>query len=282
MYLAHFGLQELPFALTPDTTYTFSTRAHQEALNTLLLAVEGGEGFIKITGEIGTGKTLLCRRFLRTLGDAFVTCYLPNPHLTPRSLMLAMAEELGDAVLASAIPDRLHTILNERLLALADQGKRVVVCLDEAQALSRENLEALRLLSNLETEKRKLMQVVLFGQPELDETLARPELRQLRQRIAFAYRLQGLTADELRLYVEHRLRVAGRVGPPLFSGRAIDRLHRASQGTPRLINILAHKSLLTAFGEGSASVEIRHVRAAARDDAEAAVKGGDWLRWRLR
>jgi MSHA biogenesis protein MshM len=285
MYLAHFGLSEPPFALTPDTAYAFSTRSHQEALNTLLVAADAGEGFIKISGEVGTGKTLLCRRFLAALasrGAGFVTCYLPNPNLSPRTLMLSLAEELGETLPASADQYTLHKTINQRLLELASADLRVVLCLDEAQALSLESLEALRLLSNLETEKRKLMQVVLFGQPELDTKLQMNELRQLRQRIAFAYRLCGLSRSELGFYVEHRLRVAGHVGAPVFSAAALRRLHGASGGTPRVVNILAHKALLAVFGEGGASVERRHVRAAERDsDADAATRRG-WLGWRLR
>ena len=285
MYLAHFGLQEMPFSLTPDTAYVFSTRAHQEALNTLLVAAGSGEGFIKITGEVGCGKTLLCRRFLSALGNDYVTCYLPNPNLTPRTLLLTLAEELGETLPASANSYRLNKALGQRLLALASEGKRVVVCLDEAQALSLANLEALRLLSNLETEKRKLMQVVLFGQPELDETLARSDLRQLRQRIAFAYRLSGLTPNELAFYLEHRLRIAGHVGGSVFSSAAVRRLQRASDGTPRLVNVLAHKALMAAFGEGSSSVEARHLRSAERDTAHS-IQGQrpgwfGWFDWRL-
>ena len=284
MYLAHFGLSEMPFALTPDTAYAFSTRAHQEAMNTLFVAAEAGEGFIKITGEVGTGKTLLCRRFLAALeerGDAFITCYLPNPNLTPRTLMLSLAEELGETLPASADPYTLHKTINQRLLELASANLRVIVCIDEAQALSLESLEALRLLSNLETEKRKLMQVVLFGQPELDSKLQRDDLRQLRQRIAFAYRLGGLGPSELGVYLEHRLRVAGHVGPPVFCAAAVARLHKASQGTPRVVNILAHKTLLAVFGEGGACVEQRHVRAAERDSETHATRHR-WLGWRLR
>ena len=279
MYLAHFGLRALPFALTPDTAFAFTARAHQEALNTLLVAISGGEGFVKISGEVGTGKTLLCRRFLGALGSNYVTCYLPNPNLTPRTLMLSLAEELGRVLPASADPFTLHKTINQRLLDLAAQGRRVVVCLDEAQALSRDSLEALRLLSNLETEKQKLMHVVLFGQPELDARLAQPDLRQLRQRIAFAYRLRGLVSSEVGFYVEHRMRVAGRAGPPAFSAAAIRRLCSDSAGTPRRVNILAHKALLSAFGEGTASVERRHVRAAWRDDVENAGTTRPWFGW---
>ncbi|MGZ8259334.1 MAG: ExeA family protein, partial [Caldimonas sp.] len=276
MYLAHFGLRELPFGLTPDPAYAFSARAHQEALNTLLVATGGGEGFIKITGEVGTGKTLLCRRFLAVLaagGDGAagtVSCYLPNPNLTPRTLLLSLAEELGDALPAAATAHVAQKRIEQRLVELAAAGRRVVVCLDEAQALAPANLEALRLLSNLETEKKKLLQIVLFGQPELDRTLERDDMRQLRQRIAFQYRLDGLTRAETGCYVDHRMRVAGHAGATLFAPRAIDRLQRASGGTPRLVNILAHKSLLAAFGDGAAAVDARHVRAAVRDGGAAA------------
>ena len=282
MYLAHFGLQEMPFSLTPDTAYVFSTRAHQEALNTLLVAAEAGEGFMKITGEVGTGKTLLCRRFLAALGPQFVSCYLPNPNLTPRTLLLALAEELGHTLPATANGYVLHKTLNQCLVGLAAEGKRVVVCLDEAQALSPVNLEALRLLSNLETEKRKLMHLVLFGQPELDDTLRKRELRQLRQRIAFAYRLEGLSGAEIAFYLEHRLRVAGHIGAAVFSSGAVRRLQGASAGTPRLVNILAHKSLLAVFGEGGATVEARHVRVAEADTFDRPEARRGWFGWRLR
>ncbi len=280
MYLAHFGLRELPFSLTPDTAYAFATRTHQEALNTLLVAAESGEGFIKITGEVGTGKTMLCRRFLRSLPRKFVTCYMPNPNLTPRTLLLSLAEELGSALPAAADPYTLHKTLSRRLLELAAQDRRVIVCLDEAQALPHANLEALRLLSNLETERRKLMQVVLFGQPELDQTLFRNDLRQLRQRIAFAYRLETMNATEVGDYVEHRLRVAGREGANVFAEGAVRLLCKASSGTPRLVNILAHKALLATFGEGGGQVDVRHVRAAERDGSDAAARS--WFNWKLR
>ena len=281
MYLAHFGLTELPFGITPDTAFAFATRAHQEALNTLLVAADSGEGFIKITGEVGTGKTLLCRRFLATLPDSYISCYLPNPNHTPRTLLLALAEELGHTLPAQSNEFTLLKTLNDTLLHLAAEGRRVVVCVDEAQALKDASLETLRLLSNLETEKRKLMQVVLFGQPELDTKLAQPNLRQLRQRISFHYRLGTLSRDELRLYLDHRLRVAGYRGAEVFSRAAVAALHKASGGTPRLVNILAHKSLLAVFGSGGVVVERRHVRDAARDTLDAP-RRLSWLRWLLR
>src|SRR6266481_2520613 len=190
MYLTHFGLRAAPFALTPDTAFAFSSRAQREALDTLVLAVDGGEGFIKITGEVGTGKTLLCRRFLahaagqpaeaRNSEAGYRTAYIPNPCLSPRTLLLAIARELKIRVANVNSDGDILQALNRAVLRLDARGSRVVVCLDEAQAMPAETLESLRLLSNLETEKRKLVQVILFGQPELDHKLARNDLRQLR------------------------------------------------------------------------------------------------------
>lgn len=275
MYLKHFGLTEMPFGITPDTSFTYLVQYHQEALNTLLLALNEGEGFVKISGEVGTGKTLLCRRLLQTLNDGWVTAYLPNPNFDANTLFLALAEELG--IKDASELDQYHLIrrINHTLLGHARAKKRVVVCIDEAQAMPIETLEALRLLSNLETEKRKLLQIVLFGQPELDEKLHRPEVRQLLQRIAFHYRLGSLKKSEIGNYVAHRLRVAGYLGEGLFTPAALRALHRASGGTPRLINILAHKSLMSVFGEGRQMVKLRHVRE-ARKDTEGARRVG-WL-----
>jgi MSHA biogenesis protein MshM len=271
MYLTHFALREPPFGLTPDTAFVFACTPHQEALNTLLIAVDSGEGFMKITGEVGTGKTLLCRRFLAQLDGNFVSAYLPNPLLDAHGLLLALAEELRIPFDREADPHTLTKTLNHALLDFARQGKRVVVCLDEVQAMPYETLESLRLLSNLETEKRKLFQVVLFGQPELDARLAHESVRQLRQRISFEYNLSALTRSEVEYYVGHRLRVAGYLGDRLFDRSALDALHRSSRGVPRLINVLAHKSMLVAFGEGRHHVSSHHVRKAAHDTPSARV-----------
>jgi MSHA biogenesis protein MshM len=271
MYLNHFGLTEQPFGITPDTQFIYSAVSHQEALNTLLTAVHGGEGFVKITGEVGTGKTLLCRRFLSMLGTDFVAAYLPNPQVEARALLLEVAEELGAARTAKAEGNTQHVVkrINRRLLELAEESKTVVLCIDEAQTMPVETLEALRLISNLETEKRKLIQIILFGQPELDHKLAEPSVRQLRQRIVFHYRMPGLGRRELRAYIEHRLNVAGHRGGPLFSKPALWALDAHTGGMPRLVNILAHKALLAAFGEGAGQAGLRHVRAAARDTESA-------------
>lgn len=273
MYLAHFGLLEFPFGITPDTQFIYSATAHQEALNTLLVALQGGEGFVKITGEVGTGKTLVCRRFLSMLEADVLAAYIPNPQMEPQALLASVAEELDTAIEAA---DAAQTIkrINSRLLELAAAGRRVVLCIDEAQTMPAPTLESLRLLSNLETEKRKLIHIVLFGQPELDDMLAARSARQLRQRIAFHYRMPPLGRAELDRYVDHRLHVAGHRGESLFAPRARRTLYRHSGGTPRLVNILAHKAMLSAFGEGHPRVCAADVLSAVRD-----TEGARPVRW---
>jgi MSHA biogenesis protein MshM len=265
----------MPFGITPDTSFAYACTSHQEALNTLLVAVKNGEGFIKIVGEVGTGKTLLCRRFLATLDASHVTAYVPNPYLEPRTLLFALAEELGVAVPRDADQHQLTKSLNHALLSFARHGRTVVLCLDEAQAMPIETLEALRLLTNLETEKRKLVQVVLFGQPELDHRLAQESVRQ-PQRIAFQYRLAALDRTEVDHYIAHRLRVAGYRGSRLFTVAAARMTHRLTGGVPRLVNIVAHKALLLAYGEGLQQVEPRHVRGAALDTPAARARRPWW------
>ncbi len=277
MYEAHFGLRELPFGITPDTSFFFGSPRSQEALNTLLVAARTGEGFIKITGEVGTGKTLLCRKFMATLGDEFITAWIPNPYLEPRTLMLALADELELMLDRDVDQHQLLKTITHHLLMLAGQGKRVLLCIDEAQALPLETMEALRLLTNLETEKRKLLQIVLFGQPELNRKLELDAIRQLAQRITFHYHLGPLGRDDLDYYIAHRLRVAGYNGARLFSRRAVARLYRASGGTPRLVNILAHKALMLCYGQGRQEVGAAHVAAAARDTIAVKRRRWPWL-----
>lgn len=297
MYLQHFGLREAPFNLTPDTSFFFACSSYQEALNTLLVAARNGEGFIKITGEVGNGKTMLCRKFLATLNQGrqsttpigtqdqaalaasaprFITAYIPNPYLEPKSLLLALTEEFRVTLEREADQHTLLKSLTRALLECARNGQRALVCLDEAQAMPLESLEVLRLLTNLETEKRKLLQVVLFGQPELNERLRHNSIRQLRQRISFQYDLQGLRRNELDRYLRHRLAIAGFAGETLFSAAAVAKLHRITAGTPRLVNIVAHKALMLAFSEGRQQVFARHIRDAAKDTPEVR---RDWLPW---
>ncbi|MYM34584.1 AAA family ATPase [Duganella sp. FT94W] len=278
MYSKHFGLREAPFGITPDTSYFFTSPHSQEALNTLLVAAKSGEGFIKITGEVGTGKTLLCRKFIATVGPDFVTAYIPNPYLEPRTLMLALADELELPLEKDVDQHQLLKSITHRLMDLAREGKQVLLLLDEAQAIPVESLEALRLLTNLETEKRKLLQIVLFGQPELNQHLQANSIRQLAQRITFHYHLGPLSRDDIEYYIAHRLRVAGYTGGRLFSRAAISRLYKASGGIPRLVNIMANKALMLCFGEGKQQVSGRHVRLAARDTVAAGRKARwPWL-----
>jgi MSHA biogenesis protein MshM len=277
MYTAHFGLREPPFGITPDTSFFFACPTYQEALNTLVIAAQNGEGFIKITGEVGTGKTLLCRKFMATLDPQFVTAYIPNPFLEPRSLIMALADELEIVLEKDVDQHQLLKAINFKLLGLAREGKRVLLCLDEAQAMPIESLEALRLLTNLETEKRKLLQIVMFGQPELDRKLQMDAIRQLNQRITFHYHLKPLSKDDLAFYLSHRLAVAGFTGGRLFQPEALKVLHRASGGIPRLINILVHKSLMLAYGEGIQQIAARHVREAAKDTSAAKTRKWTWL-----
>jgi MSHA biogenesis protein MshM len=271
VYATHFNLHTQPFQLTPDTSFYFDFRGHREALNVLLVALRSGEGFVKVTGEVGTGKTLLCRMLLNALEGELTTAYLPNPCLGGNGLRAALAAELDLDCPRNLVQHHLLQRIQDRLLGLAAGGHPAVVCIDEAQALSDEALEAIRLLTNLETEHNKLLQVVLFGQPELDARLAMPGLRQLRQRITFSHRLEPLDVPGVARYVQHRLRVAGAPRPDLLAPRALRALHRASGGIPRLVNILAHKSLLAAYGEGAARVTSGHVRRATRDTEGARV-----------
>lgn len=280
MYANFFGLHELPFSITPDTSFFFAHSSHQEALNTLIVAARTGEGFIKVTGEVGTGKTLLCRKFLNTLAadKGFVTAYIPNPYLEPHTLLAALAQELHIDLSADVDQHRMLKELTRFLVENYAAGRRVILCLDEAQAIPTETLEALRLLTNLETEKRKLLQVVLFGQPELDRRLDEPSIRQLKQRITFSCRLRPFNLKDVEYYVAHRLSIAGYRGARLFSARALRHLYTASGGIARLVNVLAHKSLMAAFGEGRRAVDARHVALAVRDTESAREVG--WWPWR--
>ena len=278
MYLKHFGLREKPFSLTPDTQFFLNEQSHRDALNTLLVALQHSEGFIKVVGEVGTGKTLLCRKLLACLDKRFLSSYIPNPYLTPAELKGLVAREIGATVAAGMPADQVLLAITERLLALARAGRQVVLVIDEAQAMPRETIEALRLLTNLETEKRKLLQVVLFGQPELDVLLNRDDLRQLKQRIVFSEYLRPFGAATARHYVRHRLLAAG-AGSDIFTPSALRLLARGSRGVPRLLNVMAHKALLVAYGRGDFRVGRRHVASAIVDTGESS-RLGRMLAWR--
>ena len=278
MYLEHFGVKEFPFSITPDTSYFFSSGASQEALNTLLFAVRSGEGFIKITGEVGTGKSLLCRKLMASLEGEFKIAYIPNPYLEPHALFMELASELeldGDQT-SGLEQHQLLKMLTLNVLKIIQGGKRVLICLDETQAMPIVTLEALRLLTNIETEKRKLLQVVIFGQPELEDKLNHPSIRQLKQRIAFHYHLTPLTRKEIDYYVHHRLKIAGYHGGKLFSPMALLMLQIKSKRVPRLVNILAHKAMLSAFGKKENVVSMFDVIDAANDTDS--LRKPNWVR----
>ncbi len=281
IYLEHFGLREPPFSITPDTDF-FYAPSHQAALNTLLVALRGGEGFLKITGEVGCGKTMLCRQLLKLLHDEFVTAYIPNPDMGANDLFRAVAQELGVPLPKRMSRYAMLEALRAALLDFAAQPKPVVLCIDEAQAIPVETVESLRLLSNLETEKRKLIQIVLLGQPELDDKLALPEIRQLLQRITFSDDLGTLAATQVGEYLAHRLQRAGQAVrvAPTFTPEAVALMHRHSLGVPRMINVLAHKCLMLAFGEVERHITAEHVRWAAGDTpgvrAHAPVSAARW------
>ncbi|MGC8120934.1 ExeA family protein [Marinobacter sp. VGCF2001] len=279
MYQSHFGLQEAPFALTPNTRYFLRAPGHSDALELLLVAIRQREGFIKVTGEVGTGKTLLCRLLLNELDKEACTAYVPNPNLPPDTLYEAVAEELGVDVAVCANVHQILKALNEKLIELAMAQKPVVLVIDEAQAMPEETIEALRLLTNLETESARLLQIVLFGQPELDQILSKDSLRQLRQRITFQTRLQPLTRDSVAHYLRHRLAQAGYNGGELFTPGALKIIWRASGGIPRLVNVLAHKAMLAAWGQGEPKVSRRHALLAVRDTESVRALGlfGRWL-----
>ncbi len=278
MYEAHFGLQEAPFALTPNTRYFLRAPSHGDALELLVVALGQREGFIKITGEVGTGKTLLCRLLLNALEDDTCTAYIANPHLPPEALYEAVAEELGVDVATCTNTHQVLKALNQRLIAKAMEQTPVVLVIDEAQAMPEATIEALRLLTNLETESTRLLQVVLFGQPELDVLLAKDSLRQLKQRIAFHYRLAPLDRNSVAQYLRHRLTLAGYHGADLFQPGALRLITRSSGGIPRLVNVLAHKALLAAWGRGDRQVGRGHVLQAVRD-TESARSPGLLARW---
>ena len=285
MYVDFFALKEKPFSLTPDTQFFFNKQSHRLALNTMLGAVQNNEGFIKIVGEVGTGKTLLCRKLLSLLDGQFKVIYIPNSYLTPNELKGFVAAEIGADFSIDMPAYQLMGSIYRRLLQLVKDGIQVVLIVDEAQAMPRDTLESLRLLTNLDTEKRKLLQVVLIGQPELDETLNRSDLRQLKQRIVFTARLTPLTAQGVMEYVEYRMTSAG-CDRAVFSKLAMRYLYWASGGIPRLINLIAHKALIAAFNEGEAQVRVKHMAVAinntpvAQRPGKLVAQGCGWL-WPL-
>ena len=282
MYEGHFSLREAPFSITPDTDFFYPHEGAQAALNTLLVALRSGEGFLKIVGEVGCGKTLLCRQLLKTIQGECVTAYIPNPDMGPNDLLMALAQELAVVLPMPLSRHALLQALQSALLAHNLAGRRVVVCIDEAQAIPMRTVESLRLLSNLETEKRKLLQLVLLGQPELDVKLAHPEIRQLLQRITFSEHLGPMLPARVPVYLSHRLGRAA-VGPhtdiQVFEPAAAQAIALLSRGVPRLVNVLAHKCLMLAYGEDVHRVTVAHVTLAAHDTHGLTLPQSGWRRW---
>jgi len=264
MYNHFFGFKERPFKLVPDPDYLFLSRSHEEALAHLKYAVLSGEGFVEIIGEVGTGKTMLCRTFLESMGPDVETAYIFNPKMDARELLMAVNQEFGiasDHGTIKALIDELNQFLMEK----KRQGQKAILLIDEAQNLGRTVLEQIRLLTNLETAKDKLLQIILVGQPELGELLDSYELRQLGQRITLSCRLRPLTLKETMAYINHRLHVAACKQTRLFTNAAIRKIHRYARGVPRLINIAGDRSLLSAYGENRGRVTGRIADTAIRE-----------------
>jgi type II secretory pathway predicted ATPase ExeA len=264
LYLEHFGLVEPPFRITPHTDFFFDGADRGATLEALIYAILHDEGIVKVSGEVGSGKTMLCRVLMERLPAHVVTIYLATPSLARDEILNAISDELELKLSHERTSVALRE-LQEHLISLYGQGRRVVILIDEAHVMPDETLEQVRLLSNLESNRHKLLQIVLFGQPELDATLAKSTLRQLRDRITHAFRMRPLSRAEVGKYLSFRMRAAGYRGPDVFTPRAVSLLARAADGLTRRINILADKALLSAFTDNGHAVTHRHVRAAVRD-----------------
>ena len=269
----YYGFTKQPFSLAPNTEFYVEIKSQLECFNVLSYALQAGEGFIKITGEVGTGKTLLCRRLLNSLQtESTVSIYIPNPALSPEALWRAIGHELGLQTTTLDI-HQVQEKIQQSLLLFAQQGRSVVLVVDEAQCIPEDSLEALRLISNLETESRSLIQIVLFGQPELNTILAQHRFRQLKQRITYSAELKPMDDASLQHYIQQRMILAGYRGMPIFEKKALKLMVKATEGIPRLINIIAQKSLFSAFGRGDQYVSEAHVRAAVNDTEGAKTLG---------
>ena len=264
MYLKHFGLSEAPFKITPVTEFFFTGANRGEILDALIYSISEVEGIIKVSGEVGSGKTMLCRMLLERLPAHIETIYLANPSLSREEMLYAIADGLGLKIEGERVGIIMQNIQN-KLEEKAHEGKRVVVLVDEAHAMPLDTLEELRLLYNLQIGSSKLLQIVLFGQPELNAKLDQPNMRQVKDRIVHHFNMQPLSKDILVNYLIFRMRAAGYHGPNVFSANAIKLIADASHGLMRRVNVLADKALLAAFVEGTHNIEVRHVLTAMND-----------------
>jgi MSHA biogenesis protein MshM len=264
MYLEHFGLNEAPFRITPHTDFFFEGANRGATLEALLYAITHDEGIVKVSGEVGSGKTMLCRVLMERLPQHVVTIHLANPSLSREEILFALADELQVNLATNRVSAVLRA-LQEHLIDLYAQGHQVVVLIDEAHAMPAETLEEIRLLSNLESNRHKLLQIVLFGQPELNDILSRNEMRQLKERITHNFTLEPLVRADIAQYISFRMRAAGFKGPDVFSPAALKQISAASLGLTRRINILCDKALLAAFAGSTHEITAPHVKAAIRD-----------------
>ena len=265
MYYSHFGLNQAPFKITPNTEFFFGGGNRGPVLEALIYAITHGEGIIKVTGEVGSGKTMLCHMLQARLPAHIETVYLANPSVSPEEILHAIAFELQLGVERNTARLEVMQTLHDFLLKRYGEGKRVVVFVEESQSMPLATLEEIRLLSNLETKNDKLLQIVLFGQPELDDNLRQPNVRQLRERITHSFRLAPLDAEDIRGYLMFRMRTAGYRGPDVFSNSVVKYIARASQGLTRRVNLIADKALLVAFSEDTHTIKPKHVEAAVCD-----------------
>jgi MSHA biogenesis protein MshM len=265
MYYSHFGLSQAPFKITPNTEFFFSGGNRGPILEALIYAITHGEGIIKVTGEVGSGKTMLCHMLPTRLPPHIEIVYIANPSVSPEEILHAIAFELQLPVARGAQRLEVMQAMHDFLLKRYAEGKRVVVFVEESQSMPLATLEEIRLLSNLETKSDKLLQIVLFGQPELDDNLRQTHIRQLRERITHSFRLEPLKQGEVREYLMFRMRAAGYRGPDLFSDSVVRHIARDSLGLTRRVNLIADKALLAAFSENTHTVRGKHVEAAVRD-----------------
>jgi len=279
MYLKHFNLSERPFSITPDPRFLYMSDRHREALAHLLYGLGEGGGFVQLTGEVGTGKTTICRCLLEQVPENVDVALVLNPKVTAEELIATVCDELG-----VTYPAKIHSIktltdvLNRHLLDAYARGRRTVLIIDEAQNLCSDVLEQVRLLTNLETPTRKLLQIILIGQPELRALLARPEMRQLAQRVTARYHLEPIAQQEVNSYIQHRLQICG-ASHIVFNKRTVDLIRRLSGGIPRLINVLCDRSLLGAYVEGKSQVDRQIVKKAAREVLAEDAELPDMWRW---